>query len=104
MTVRNIGDIKRGMRMTHWFSRGTMQFFSSKVRNEVFPTCDGGAYFVTSESCGDGVRAYSVRRYSPGDIDGDGEIRTVGEFMYYPCASPALQAAEAACIEDNKRP
>lgn len=46
---------------SHWFERGTMRFFRSRVSREAYLGADGRWYFVTSEQGPNGIRAYSVR-------------------------------------------
>jgi hypothetical protein len=60
---------------SHWWDRGTMRFFRTRVSEQVYQG-EGGIYFVTSEKGPSGKRRYSVRKYDPATKD----IDTVGEF------------------------
>jgi hypothetical protein len=64
----------------HFFERGTMRFFRSKVERGVYQG-PGGIYFVTSEQFvgSNGIadrRKYTVRKFKPET----GECCTVGAF------------------------
>jgi hypothetical protein len=75
----------------HWFEKGTMRFFGTRVIDKVFPgkTCRC-SFFVTSEKRprSDDPRAYSVRMAC------GGKISTVGEFQAYSTRAKALTAAK----------
>ena len=67
----------------HWFERGTMRFFNSRVGRSVYQG-PGGVYFVSSEkfepSSGPAFpRKYSVRKFNPKDCSVD----TVGDFQRF---------------------
>jgi hypothetical protein len=66
----------------HWFDRGTMSFFGTRLPR-TGRRGPGGTYFVTSEQPPHGDRRWSVRK-----LVGPGEIETVGEF----CAMTKAQA------------
>jgi len=76
---------------SHWFSKGSMAFFSSVILDGVLHA----RYFVTSEKQGED----SARRYSVRMIDADGEVSTIGEFMGYATARAARQAASFAAAD-----
>jgi hypothetical protein len=73
----------------HWFAKGTMEFFASRIESGVI----GGRYFVTSEKTGfdDETRAFAVRV-----ANDDGSIDTVGEFQEHATRDAAVAAAVAA--------
>jgi hypothetical protein len=60
---------------SHFFSRGAMGFFRSRVLSYVFHG-KGGIYFVTSEKGPNEVRAFTIRKFNPVDAD----IDTFGPF------------------------
>ncbi|MFH1635796.1 MAG: hypothetical protein ABIG63_17530 [Chloroflexota bacterium] len=83
-----IADIKAANYDTggHFFDKGTMRFFRSRVDQEVHQG-PGGVFFVTSEqfvpSGGRPMpRKYSVRRFNPesGDIVTAGEFNEMGQY------------------------
>ena len=75
----------------HWFDRGAMRWFRSRVGEKVYPCMSKrGTYFVSSEQFDDNSpRLYSVRM---ADWE-TGEIDTVGEFQQYPTGAQAHRAA-----------
>ena len=78
----------------HFFERGTMRFFRSKVatRRPI-----NGAYFVTSEQFDDNSpRLYTVRRV---DLQ-TGKIDTVGEFQAWRTLRAAKSVAFHAALND----
>lgn len=58
----------------HWFDRGTMRFFKTKLPRNGFDG-NAGVLFITRETNPSGVTRFSVRRQMY-----DGRIDTVGEF------------------------
>lgn len=75
----DIDDIRRAnnIRGLHFFERGTMRFFSSRIGQTVYQGV-GGIYFVTSERGpnADCKRLYTVRQFNPATAD----VKTVGPF------------------------
>lgn len=92
----SIGDIKAANERVgnHFFEKGTLNFFSSRILMDVFNAPDGIAYFVTSERGPNGRRAYSLRSFSPET----GSVRTVGEFQGYATRAQAIGAAKRASL------
>ncbi len=89
----------------HWFSRGALHFFSSRLPKSVHQG-PGGVYFVTSEqflpSRGDPApRRYTVREFDPVT----GNVDTVGDFNVLPreranhYARMCAAGAKAAVLE-----
>jgi hypothetical protein len=60
---------------SHYFDKGTMGFFKSRVLPQVFHG-RGGIFFVTSEKGPSEVRAYTIRKFYPTTAD----VHTFGEF------------------------
>lgn len=88
--IRTIQDVKR-IHDGHFFDAAAMRWFQSRILTEVYPTTDGGAYFVTSERFSDASpRLYTVRQILP-----DGSVLTVGDFQQYESARSAKAAARA---------
>lgn len=80
----------------HFFDKGTMDFFGSKLMSGYEEMEDGTIYFMTSELNFQGdQRFWNVRRMEP-----DGNIETVGEF----CAMTQYGAKKAMykAIENHK--
>ena len=69
----------------HFFERGAMRFFRSRVCRKVHHVGGGGAFFVTSEQ----FSASSVRRYSVRGVDASGKVDTVGDFQRFATARQA---------------
>ena len=79
----------------HFFSRGTLRFFHSRIGSKVHRG-PGGIYFVTSEQFDErSPRLYTVRRFEPVSA----EVDTVGEFQQYACARHAH--SEAARLAES---
>jgi hypothetical protein len=74
---------------SHWWDRGSMRFFGTRVLGGVFQG-EGGIYFVTSEKPPHGPRKYNVRQYDPETR----EVDTVGDFCQYNDARTAKREAE----------
>jgi hypothetical protein len=83
----------------HWFERGTLRFFRSRVAALAYVNRDATrAYFVSSEQDRlDGVRLYSLR---VAELVGPkvGDVDTVGEFQAYATRAAADRAARAAAL------
>ena len=78
---RNIDQIKRDAYYagSHFFDKGTMRSFKSRVYDEIYHYGDGKNYFITSERFNnDSPRLYTLRQYLH-----EGEIKTIGEFQQY---------------------
>lgn len=75
----------------HWFDRGALRFFRSRVLEGTYPA-GAVTFFVSSERFSDDVkRAYSVRY-----MTADGMVETFGGFQGYGSARAARRAAERA--------
>jgi hypothetical protein len=74
---------------SHWWDRGSMRFFGTRVLGGVFQG-EGGIYFVTSEQPPHGPRKYNVRQYNPETR----QVDTVGDFGQYNDARTAKREAE----------
>lgn len=76
---------------SHFFDKGTMRFFGSRVDDTAYADGAGGAYFVTSEKRprSNDPRGYSVRRYAMCQIE------TVGKFQGYRTKAAAVKIAKA---------
>lgn len=74
---------------SHFFDKGTMRFFDSRVGNTVY----GGRFFITSEQFHHGdeslPRMWTIREASP-----NGNISTVGRFQQYETLHDAVKAAQ----------
>lgn len=79
---------------SHWFSKGAMQFFSSKIESGMI----AGRFFVTSEQCdADSPRLYSVRVVTRDAAATPSlSIDTVGDFQAHATLTDAKAAAKAA--------
>ncbi|KKN16588.1 hypothetical protein LCGC14_0974280 [marine sediment metagenome] len=90
---------------SHWWDRGTLQYFRCRVSEKVYQG-EAGVYFVTSEKYSDdATRLYSVRQYKPDTKDVD----TIGEFNSMSRAQAHREAArlagpEAVIVEEAHRP
>lgn len=85
MTISEIkaANAARGF---HFFERGTLKFFGSRVSSQTF-----GDVFITSEVDFHGRnRRYTVRR-----LNDRGAVDTIGEFRQYATLSDAVAAAKA---------
>lgn len=87
-----IHDVKECAQIckSHFFEKGAMRFFNSRVGETAYLDGRGGAYFVTSEKGPNNRRAYSVRHYNPERC----AIDTVGEFQAYRTLAQADGAAK----------
>lgn len=78
----------------HFFDRATMQFFASQVESVLY----AGRYFVTSEAQprgnGRGPRKGTVR-----EVNEQGHVSTVGEFMGYASLVDARERARELARE-----
>jgi len=83
---------------SHWFDKGAMSFFRSKIYPHVY-NGPGGIFFVSSEASGfnDETRRYSVRQFHPEDAD----ITTLGEFTGHSTLEDARAAARKASLGGN---
>ncbi len=89
-TLHTLDQIKRASYSagSHWFDRGALRSFSSRISETVYPVA-GGALFISSEKFRglyepDRERLYTVRSCSV-----DGDINTVGEFQQWRTAKQA---------------
>ena len=79
----------------HFFSRGALRFFHSRIGRKVHRG-PGGIYFVSSEQFDErSPRLYTVRRF---DLV-SAAVDTVGEFQQYACARHAH--SEAARLAES---
>ncbi len=79
----------------HWFDRGSMQFFATRLPKVAFKG-PGGTFFVTSEQFesprGNGPRNYTVRQFKPSErMQG---VDTIGPFN---------ERTQEDCIAEAKR-
>lgn len=74
----------------HFFSKGTMRFFKSRIGAHM--RTGEVLLFITSEVTPEGRRRWTVRRMNTTT----GEIDTVGGFMEYRACSQALAAMRRA--------
>lgn len=79
----------------HWFDRGSMKFFNTKLPRVAYDTT-AGTLFLTSEVNPSGVKAWTVRRYI------NGEIKTIGDFHRYSTAAAAR--AEIVRLDQQEIP
>lgn len=79
----------------HWFEKSSMEFFNSKVYDNVFPLGQRGAIFISSEYREDPKEtAYSLR-YASRNEDGGFTMETIDGFMDYESFEEAENAADA---------
>lgn len=79
----------------HWFEKSSMEFFNSKVYDNVFPLGQRGAIFISSEYREDPAEtAYSLR-YASRNSDGAFTMETIDGFMDYESFEEAEDAASA---------
>ena len=71
---------------SHFFTRGAMRFFDSRILVKVY----GGCYFITSER--DNYRDSNPRFYTIRKYEGGLGIETVGEFCQYATKAQAESA------------
>ena len=72
---------------SHWFDRGTMRFFRTKIESGVIK----GHYFITSEqSDDDRPRNFTIRSF-----DKEANIDTIGDFNKHRTKGDALEALRA---------
>ncbi len=97
----NLSEIKRRATEcgSHWFERGTMRFFASRVDKRVHQG-PGGVFFVSSEQfisprdpAEDGPRKWSVRQFHPSRCTRGMVIEPVGKNMRYPNPETAHKVA-----------
>lgn len=89
-----IDDIRtaNAVRGGHFFSKGALKFFKSRVSDTVYQGI-GGIYFVTSERFDNTTRrGYTVRAFNPET----GNINTVGERMSLTRYAATARAKELA--------
>lgn len=89
---------------SHWWDRDSMRFFRTRVSEKCYQG-SGGIYFVSSETCGDQPRAYSVRQYKPESK----QIDTIGDFNSLTRAQAHTEAARlagpsAVIVEEAHKP
>ncbi len=85
----------------HWFSKGTMRFFNSRVSDKVYEG-KNGVFFVTSERmCYEPThpRRYTMRIFDPEN----GTVDTHGEFQDYKTAHIAHEAAKYIANEAERK-
>ena len=90
----------------HWFSRGAMRFFGSRIVSKAARISDNGlrAYFISSEQPPhQDARRYTVRYMT---ISGPtaGHVSTSGEFCAYSDGRSASEALRADLAEFNATP
>ena len=73
---------------SHFFSKATLRFFSSRIHSEIY----GGCYFITSER--DNYRDSNPRFYTIRKYEGGLKVETVGEFCQYTSKAQAISAVK----------
>jgi len=73
---------------SHFFSKDTLRFFSSRIHSEIY----GGCYFITSER--DHYRDNNPRFYTIRKYEGGLKVETVGEFCQYTSKAQAISAVK----------
>jgi hypothetical protein len=73
---------------SHFFTIGTLRFFSSRIYKEIY----GGCYFITSER--DNYRDSNPRFYTIRKYEGGLKIETVGEFCQYTSKAQSISAVK----------
>lgn len=96
--AKSIAQIKQNAERcgSHWFEKGTLRFFGSRLSHKTFPAASGRCtYFVSSEKqrWDTAARAYSVRKACGCKID------TVGGFQAYKTLKSAQAAAKRAAAK-----
>ena len=89
--MKTIKEIKQANKAIggHWFDKGTLRFFNSRIYPEVYKGADGMDYFITSERFDEKhPRKYTIRRAHSGEID------TVGELRQYDTKADAIKAVK----------
>ena len=72
----------------HFFDKGAMRFFNSRVLPSSFTKMDEGVYrFVTSERCDNEARFYTIREVTLDPFD----IVDVSEFQEYATGREAMK-------------
>ena len=80
---------------SHFFERGTLRFFNSKVERSIYPSRDGRRiYFITSEQFKPSSGIADKRRWSL-RVQRGCRIATVGDFQAYSSLTAARDAARA---------
>lgn len=88
---------------SHFFDRGSMRFFNSRVGEYAYADGDGGAYFVTSERMDmQHPRQFSVRHFDSQFGDEGCGIDTI-EHMAYKTGAAATKAAKALAAKHPAR-
>lgn len=86
---------------THFFDRGAMRFFSSRIGSNAYTTINPYVHlFVTSEQFVPSTgkpdpRYYTIRAYD----SRDGDVKTIGKFQEYANARVANKAAKELALE-----
>lgn len=79
----------------HWFNKDSMEFFNSKVYDNVFPLGQRGAIFISSEYREDPKETGYTLRYASRNSDGAFTMETIDGFMDYESFEEAENAADA---------
>lgn len=79
----------------HWFNEDSMEFFNSKVYDNVFPLGQRGAIFISSEYREDPKETGYTLRYASRNSDGAFTMETIDGFMDYESFEEAENAADA---------
>lgn len=94
--IGTIADLKRDVIAGHFFDKGTMSFFKSRVESGIYRTGPRTGYFVTSEQFEEEPRHYTVRHYRP-----EFGITTVDEFYEMATRDEARDAANKLATEER---
>lgn len=94
LNLRNLDQVKRyaASAGNHFFSRGAMRFFDSRVAKTIYPVNGGAGVFVTSERNEDDPRFWSVRLYY---VDAEGRFNIERLTPFDSCHDPAAAKGEA---------
>ena len=99
--IGTIADLKRDVIAGHFFDKGTMSFFRSRVESGIYRTGPRTGYFVTSEQFEDEPREYTVRAYKPEDGVTAGGISTVDGLYGMATLDEARDAARERASADR---
>jgi len=80
----------------HWFDRGTMRFFKTKLPRNAYEG-SAGYLFVTRETNPNDESRYSVRQMDPET----GDVETCGEFHKYRTREAAMVALRSVHLIDT---
>ena len=99
MQYTSIEQVKRAnaAKGYHWFDKGTMQSFRSRVGDTIY----GGHYFVSSEQFV-GSEYTEARKYTVRYACSNGDIETIGEFNSYTSRDSAVRAIQGYLKQERE--